>query len=158
MRFGEPTNHLQNEIHLSHWADLLYASAKGEKYILNHKNGYSVVVCIVIPPFPYRMNTDNYLKDVEILFKDKLTEEEWKMINFEEVKFDNETKNYRVAGHEGYILYITGTGDTVESARKKAYHLIKKIVLPKMMYRTDIGLKFIKRDRRLLEKWGWIKK
>ena len=44
-------------------------------------------------------------------------------------------------------------GKTVEDARKEVYSLVDKIVIPKKFYRTDIGEKFLKQERALLEKW-----
>ncbi len=51
---------------------------------------------------------------------------------------------------------ITGIGETVQDAREKECRLIDKIVIPKMFYRNDIGVKFIERDNALLEKWGYL--
>ena len=53
-------------------------------------------------------------------------------------------------------MCVTGVSETVQGAREKAYRLIDKIVIPKMFYRNDIGLKFIERDKALLEKWEYL--
>lgn len=159
MRFGSPTNQLQSGMHLSPWKDLLYSTAAREQRKMEYKKGFSIVVCITIPPFPYKMSAfSSYSKGVDILFKTKLTEKEWNQVYFEEVSLhkDSKERQYYIAGSNGYILYITGSGDTVQSARKDAYSLINKVVVPRMMYRTDIGIKYIERDEELLKKWGWI--
>jgi len=158
-RFGCPSTHLHEEIHLSPWKEFLMALAKGEKYDLKFKKEYGLVVSIAIPPFPYKsISSDYYLKDVDILFNDKLTKDELSRVHFEEVSLKKEKnkEQYYIAGSNGFILYVTGSGETIQGARKKAYDLIGKIVIPKMMYRTDIGMKFIERDQNLLEIWGWI--
>lgn len=157
MRFGSPTNHLQNGVHISPWGEFLATTARGEEYDLKYEDGYYIVVSLAIPPFPYKkVSIDSYQKGVEILFKKELTDEEKRMIHFEEVSRFPDKDSYYIAGHEGYTLFITGIGKTVEAARDKAYKLIDKIVIPKMMYRTDIGVKFMNRDKELLEKWGWL--
>jgi phosphoribosylamine--glycine ligase len=156
-RFGSPTNHLQSEIHKTNWQEILSKTARGEKFELQHQDGISLVVSIAIPPFPYKPSlNDNsyYLKDVSILFKEEPTSEEWARIHFEEVAKKGD--QYFVAGNNGYILFITGTGRDASAARRQAYDLVKKIVIPKTMYRTDIGLKFIENDQGLLKKWGWL--
>lgn len=56
----------------------------------------------------------------------------------------------------GFVLHVSGTGKSVEAARKQAYALIDKIVIPKMFYRTDIGVKFAKEDRKKLKEWGYV--
>ena len=63
---------------------------------------------------------------------------------------------YVHAGKHGYVLYVTGRGETVEAARTNAYNVINKIHIPKMFYRTDIGSKFAAEDRQKLLDWGYI--
>ncbi|MDD5750168.1 MAG: phosphoribosylglycinamide synthetase C domain-containing protein [Candidatus Pacebacteria bacterium] len=158
-RLGCPSAHLQAEIHSSPWKDFLMAVAKGDKYNLKYKKGHGIVVSVSIPPFPYKAISDKfYSKDAKILFKKKLSDKERRRIHFEEVSLKEEggKKHYFIAGNNGYIIYITGFGNTVQKARKQAYELIDEIVIPKMFYRTDIGAGFLQADEELLKKWGWI--
>jgi phosphoribosylamine--glycine ligase len=159
MRFGSPTNYMQTEMYLSPWHELLLAVAKGEQYDLKYKGGYSIVVSIAIPPFPYKaISADYYIKGYEIVFKEELSEREKEQLHFEEVsgKEIDGVMQYYVAGSNGYIMFVTGTGDTVKDARKDAYRVVDKIVIPKKIYREDIGVRFINRDEALLKKWGWV--
>lgn len=155
-RFGSPASKLQDEIHLSPWGEFLMAGAKGLPFDLKYKEGYGLAVSIVIPPFPYRVGFyDPYFKGVDVFFKNSLTEEEKKMVHFEEIsRRDNNT--YYSTGSEGCVLFITSCERTLQKARKKVYSLIEKIVIPHMMYRTDIGEKFLDKDIKLLRDWGWI--
>ncbi|MDI6778071.1 MAG: hypothetical protein QMD77_02665 [Patescibacteria group bacterium] len=159
-RFGCPSTQLQAELHLSPWKDFLLAVAKGEPYDIKYKKGYGIVVSVVIPPFPYKsISSDYYLKGANILFKGRLTKEEFNRLHFEEVSLKsggNGKKYYQIAGSNGYILYVTGFGKSVAEAREQAYSLIGKLVIPKMFYRSDIGLKFMKEDQKKLKEWGWI--
>jgi phosphoribosylamine---glycine ligase len=158
-RFGSSTNEMQSEIQKSLWSDLLLSLAKGENYHLQYKKGYGITVALTVPPFPYK-TSDKKLsqKGINIFFKKELSKEEFEHIHFEEVAFKREKKigSYFIAGNSGYILYITGLGKNVSEARKKVHAIINKIIIPKMFYRTDIGSRFIKKDRKLLKKWGWI--
>ncbi|HWQ60523.1 MAG TPA: hypothetical protein VN420_05275 [Candidatus Fimivivens sp.] len=159
MRFGSPTNHMQSDMHVSSWADILRSTATGEMTDFRTREGYSVVVSIAIPPFPYKpSDSDNsyYLKDVDILFKETLSENEWRRIHFEEISKRVKADQYYIAGSNGYSLFVSGSGTSVEEARKDAYALVGKVIVPKMMYRTDIGVKFVEKDRELLKEWGWI--
>lgn len=156
-RFGSPTCHLQSEIHDSKWKDILFNIVKRKKFNFRHKDGISIVVSVAVPPFPYKPSLDEnpyHLKGVSIFFREKPTEKEWDRIHFEEVS--NDGNGYYIAGNNGYILFITGSGKTAAAARQEVYGLISKIVIPKTMYRTDIGLKFIENDQMLLKKWGWL--
>lgn len=158
-RFGCPATQLQSAFHLSPWKDFLLAIAQGNKYNLKYKKGYGIVVSICIPPFPYKgISQQYYLKGVDILFKEALSEDERNRLHFEEVSLKRRQGNnqFYIAGRNGFILYVTGVGRTVAKARAQAYSLVNKLVIPKMFYRTDIGLKFIERDEKLLKEWGWI--
>jgi phosphoribosylamine---glycine ligase len=158
-RFGCPSTQLQAEIHKSPWKDFLMALAKGNKYKLKYKKGYGVVISVSIPPFPYKgVSQKYYSKGVAIFFKKKLTGEEMNRLHFEEVSRQgiNGKSRYCIAGSNGYILYVTGFGKTAKNAKKKANKLVEKIIIPKMFYRTDIGDRFVKNDKKLLKKWGWI--
>ena len=83
-----------------------------------------------------------------------MTSSEKSQLHFEEVSMRD--GNIYIAGSNGYILFSTGNGVDVEIARKKAYSLVDKLVIPRMLYRTDIGAKYVKKDSLLLKKWGWI--
>ncbi len=159
-RFGCPTIQAQIELHLPSWHKFLMVVANGEKYELEYKKGFGIVVSVAVPPFPYKsISNEYYLKGVNILFKGRLTREERDQLHFEEVciKPGKNGKEYlQIAGSNGYILYVTGAGNTPQDARKKTYDIIDKLVIPKMFYRTDIGLKFIEEDNKKLKEWGWI--
>lgn len=160
-RLGCPSTQLQAALHLSPWKDFLTAVAGGQKCNLRCRKGFGIVVSVAIPPFPYppaSVSQGVYLKDVPVLFKKELSEDEMNRLHFEEVSIKRVGRGnrYCVAGSNGYILYVTGTGKTVQAARKQAYSLIDKIVIPKMFYRRDIGLKFIERDQGVAGKMGYV--
>ena len=157
-RFGCPSTHLQSEIHLSPWTEFLEAVANGKPYNLKYKRGFGVVVSIAAPPFPYEGISPVYSsKDVRIFFRGQLSPKEQDQIHFEEISKDNlpEGKNFFISGSTGFILYVTGFGSSIEKARKNAYRVVEKIIIPKMFYRTDIGVQFSEKELPLLRKWGW---
>ncbi len=158
-RLGCPSTQLQAEIHLSPWKDFLMSLAKGKEYELDYKRGYGIIVSVSIPPFPYKnISNKYYAKGVEIIFKENLTDDEFGRLHFEEVsmKTDNGRRSFHIAGSNGFCLYVTGFGESVQNARQEAYDLVHKIVIPKMFYRTDIGTQFMEKDHQLLKEWGWI--
>ncbi len=159
-RLGHPTVQLQDTLHLSPWGDFLKAVADGKKYKLKYKTDYGIIVFVGTPPYPYK-NRSNYNspKGLPIFFKDRLSEEEKNRIYLEEVSFIRNGKPEKkpvICGVSGYIAFVSGHGKTVAIAREKAYDLVKKIVIPKGFYRTDIGLSFIQKNSRELRKWGWV--
>ncbi|MDD3662523.1 MAG: hypothetical protein PHT84_01510 [Candidatus Pacebacteria bacterium] len=156
-RLGSPAVHLQAEIHRSPWGEFLYKIAKGESYNLKWKKGYALIVLLATPPFPFGENTkDEDLVGVEVFFNN-LNKKEIEHIRLDGLskKTPNSKKLY-LSDDAGYVLYVTNIGRTVEESRTKTYSIIKKIIIPKMMYRNDIGVKFIKEDYKKLKDWGYL--
>lgn len=146
-RFGYPTISIMLEGVQSPWGEFLYALASGTEYKLKAQRGFQIGVVVAVPPFPsFDKDEFKMYKDTSIIFKKpnlngmhlgdvKLVDDDWKL-----------------AGESGYAIVATGSGITVEDARKEAYHRIDNIILQNMFYRTDIGLKWSKESDEL---WAW---
>lgn len=150
-RFGYPTISIQIEGILSEWGDFLYALTKKEKFEFKAKKGFQVGVVIAVPPFPF---TDiyafkKYSEDATIIFKKPILEG----VHIANVKLVD--GNYIVAGVDGFVLIIVGTGTTMEEARKSAYNKVSNIIIPNMFYRTDIGERWFTDSDKLFS-WGYI--
>lgn len=150
-RFGYPTINLQIEGVLSKWGEFLAAMARGEPFTLRTKRGFQVCVVIAVPPFPYEDPAAfrKYSEDAPVVFKKPMTEG----VHPCDVKLVE--GDWRLCGSSGYALVVTGSGSTMEDARREAYNRVKNILIPNMFYRTDIGERW-SRDSDLLMTWGVI--
>lgn len=157
-RFGNPIVHLQSEFYYNKWGEYLYAVASGKDYDLQWKQGYGVVLFLVVPPFPYSKKIKNHLPKGTHIYFDNLSKEEMKHVHFEDVAVENTNgkDQYYISDNRGYVLYVTEVAPTVKEAQTKVHKLARKIVIPKVMYRHDIGTQYIQRDNKLLKKWGYI--
>lgn len=156
-RFGFPALQLQMALtpEIS-WGAFLKAIADGKRYDFRYLQGYGVVVLVATSPFPYKhINKKDSSVMIPIFFRKELSEEEKRRIHYEGVS-RRKNGEYYISRDSGFVLHVSGTGKTVQQARDNAYSLIRNIVIPKMFYRTDIGLKFMEEDRALLEKWGYL--
>lgn len=150
-RFGYPTISIQMEGVTSRWTDFLHALASGQSFELKTKRGFQVGVVIAVPPFPF---TDldafkKYSEDAVVIFR----KPEYEGVHIADVKLVE--GDWRLAGFSGYALVVTGSGTTMEEARRLAYNRVKNIIIPNMFYRTDIGARW-QEDGDRLHTWGYI--
>ena len=149
-RFGYPFISIQGEGVLSPWGEFLHAIANHQPYDLKVKRGFQIGVVIATPPFPYDDKSEvEIYHDSSILFKKPNIEG----VHLGDVKFAD--GDWRVAGNSGYDLVVTGSGSTMEEARKQAYSRIDNIMLQNMFYRTDIGATWAE-DSDKLQTWGYL--
>lgn len=125
--------------------------AKKESVELKTKKGFQIGVIVVVPPFPYDDKKESFIyKDLSILFK----KPNFDGIHLGDIKKVNDV--WVIAGDSGYVLVITGSGITVEEARKQVYSRVKNIILQNMYFRTDIGLRWLLGDSDKLQTWGYL--
>jgi len=151
-RFGYPTISIQMEGILTPINEFLYNMAAGQNFELKTKRGFQVGVVIAVPPYPFNdpNSFKRYSEDAVILFKNANNLEG---IHLGDVKLVD--GDWRLAGVSGYALVVTGSGSTVEAARKQTYNRVSNIMLPNMFWRTDIGLKW-NMDSDRLQTWGYL--
>jgi phosphoribosylamine---glycine ligase len=137
-RFGSPITFLQEYLITSSWTDFLYAVGSGSQVKVNFKNEFGIVQLLAIPPFPYHFKNKTPLESK--IFFDSLSKQEMKQVHFDEVYYRE--KNYYSIDGSGHALYVTGSAKTISEAQNKNELIIKKIILPKKMYRNDIGTDF----------------
>ena len=58
------------------------------------------------------------------------------------------------AGYHGWTMVVTGSGASIEAAQEDAYSLAKRVVVPNVRYRNDIGAKLIAGEYAALERLG----
>lgn len=160
-RLGSPIIHLHSEIHISPWHKFLKAVADKQKFKLKWRKGFGMVTLVAVPPFPYtpKMKGISSL-GIEVFFYPSILKNNFKQIHFEGISMKylkNGMKQYYVSDHPGYILYVTAIGKSIDSAREKTNTILKKIHIPKMFYRNDIGVSFQKNGMRKLISWGYLK-
>ena len=154
-RIGYPAVHLQSQFQQSPWGEFLYALANGDKYKMKWRKGEGLVVLVAVPPFPYIIKKEwQASQDMRILIDDDIYKRKRNQIHFEEIYKQN--GDYYASSERGQILHVSAVGKDLSEARKEAYGIIKKIHIPKMFYRDDIGESFITNNKKQLIDWGYI--
>lgn len=150
-RFGYPTISIQMEGVTSKWGEFLYALANKQQFNLRTQRGFQIGVVVAVPPYPFSDTAAfrRYSEDAVIIFKKAMPSG----IHHGDAKLVN--GDWRLAGSSGYALIITGSGQTVEDARRETYNRVKNVIIPNLFYRTDIGVRWY-RDTDLLLTWGYL--
>jgi phosphoribosylamine--glycine ligase len=155
MRFGYPHLSIAMEGILSPWGEFLRGIAAGEKPELKAKRGFQVGVVVAVPPFPYndKQAFKRFSEGAVVLFKKEAKEGFPEGVHIGDVKLAE--GDWVLTGTMGYALVVTGSGSTVEDARKMAYNRVRNIMIPNMFYREDIGER-LREDLDRLMTWGYI--
>jgi len=150
-RFGYPTINIQMEGITSKWGEFLSALAHKQQFELRSQRGFQIGVVVAVPPYPFSDSTAyrRYSEDAVIIFKKTMSSG----IHHGDAKLVN--GDWRLAGSSGYALVVTGSGQTVEEARRETYNRVRNVIIPNMFYRTDIGERWY-RDTDLLLAWGYL--
>ncbi|MBI2356391.1 MAG: phosphoribosylamine--glycine ligase [Candidatus Doudnabacteria bacterium] len=150
-RFGYPTIHTQLEGILQPASEWLYMLARGESFNLRIKRGFQIGVEIYVPSMLSRdKESVEIYQDLPIFFK---KHDNLDSIHIQDVKIEHGV--WRIAGESGALLVVTGSGTTVEEARRQVYLRIENILTQNMFYRTDIGSDW-KTNGDKLHTWGYI--
>lgn len=154
-RFGYPTNELLMETIKGDLGETYFEIASGANKEVKVSNRAAICVVIATPPFPYdapevfkKMSDENM-----VLFKhDKLPTYKdgiWPLY------IKQEDDCWYLTGSYGYSLVVTGQGADIASAIDHVYGRIEGVIIPDMMYRTDIGAN-TQKNLIQLGKWGWL--
>ncbi len=152
-RLGYPITFIQLEGITAPAGEWLYQMAAGENFEFKTKKGFQIGVRINVPTFFAKSKdreTVEMYRDLPILFKKPANLEG---IHIEDVKIEDGV--WRIAGESGVLMTVTGSGPTVEEARRQVYSRIQNIMVTNMFYRTDVGSKWTE-DRDKLHTWGYL--
>jgi phosphoribosylamine--glycine ligase len=152
-RFGYPGFAILGSLHNEGWDSILGSIIRRDRTTFATKDGVSVGVVVTVPSFPYRDGFEHLGKGMPISFRKTMTEEDRDSLHFGEVAIEN--SELVTAGIIGYVMVVTGTGTTIDVARKTVYDRVGKIVIPNMRYRNDIGARFAT-DVDVMRNLGWM--
>jgi phosphoribosylamine--glycine ligase len=159
-RFGYPALQLQMEMHRSPWGEFLRALARGHSFALECRAGYGVAILLAVPPFPFVSNSFGlpYRPSQRTHFRASLTSQELTRVHLERASPASvvSDKPNDLLESDGYGLHVTGRGRTISAARRQAYRLVVKLVLPQMYYRRDIGEEFARVGLKQLKQWRYL--
>ena len=161
-RFGYPGFAILDALHTAGdgWGEILgrMIARRGDP-CFRTASGYAVGVVLTVPPFPYHVEHSAFGGGAPITFRTGTSDAERDRLHFAEVALEPlPDGGRRLVTSEGigYVMVATGAGERAEEAQRAAYDLAGRVVIPNLRYRTDIGTRFIERDRAEMERLGWL--
>jgi phosphoribosylamine--glycine ligase len=153
-RFGYPGYAVLDPLQKTRWPDLFRSLTQKNGAGLAVNPGFSVGVVLTTPPFPYVRTFVPEPIGLPILFDGALSEEDLAHLHFGEVGQEN--GQLVTAGYHGWTMVVTGVGSSIEEARGVAYERARRVIVPKLRYRLDIGERLIESGYAEVERLGLI--
>jgi phosphoribosylamine--glycine ligase len=153
-RFGYPGFPILDSLHLDDWGAIFAAMIGGEKDSIRTRDGFSVGVVLTVPSFPYSDGYSELGRGIPICFADSMTDEDRDSLHYGEVTMKR--GQLVTAGMIGYVMVVTGVGDTISDARETVYERVGKVVIPNARYRNDIGVRLMHHDHDAMKALGWL--
>lgn len=151
-RFGYPGTAILGTLHEESWGTLFRRLIDRSSTRFATRSGFAVGIVLSVPPFPYRTNYQGLSKGMPVIFDGPLSTDERDNIHFWEVaRLEDEIVT---AGILGQVMVVTGHDTDIQTARDKAYSLAKRVVVPNLRYRDDIGAKLQSEELAYLAKLG----
>jgi phosphoribosylamine--glycine ligase len=107
-----------------------------------------------MPPFPYPRPQVQEPLGLPVLFDGELTVEDRANLHYCELGLENGV--LVTAGIYGWAMVVTGTGETVAAAQRRANALADRVLIPNVRYRRDIGQRLIAGEFARVEALGLL--
>lgn len=153
-RFGYPGYAICEALHEESWDTIFLKLLDGKDTGILTRPGYAAGVALTVPPFPHGYGYDELSKGLPITYRETMTESDHNALHFAEVAMDGD--QLVASGVIGYVGVATGTGASVAAACNAAYGVARKVVVPNLRYRTDIGERVRLGDLAKLVALGYI--
>jgi phosphoribosylamine--glycine ligase len=152
-RFGYPGFAICDALQTEGWDEMLKRIVDRTALTFPTRDGYAVGVVLTVPPFPYEFGYGQLSKGTRIFFRDTMTPGDLEHLHYGEVEMSQ--GGLVTSGSLGYVMVVTGVGETIDEAQDAAYGRVRKVVIPNMRYRNDIGDRLRRQDRARLLEWGY---
>src|SRR5687768_4980409 len=144
-RFGYPGFAILDALQPGGWSEL-FEALRHRRPSFSYTPGFAVGVVLCVPPYPYRYGYAEISRGLPVVFDAQLSAHQRDGFHLGEVALEN--GQLVTSGVIGYTMVATGVGRTVEDAQREAYALAKRVYVPNMRYRNDIGAAFLREGQR----------
>ena len=153
-RFGYPGFAILDPLQETSWSELFCSMIARTSPTMATRPGFSVGVVLTVPPFPYARPQVAEPLGLPVCIDGDLTPEERRHLHYCEVGLDD--GELVTSGIYGWVMVVTGTGETIAAAQQRANALADRILVPNVRYRRDIGDRLIGGDYARVERQGLL--
>lgn len=150
-RFGYPGFAVLEPLQALGWAALFKLLTSPGSLCFPAREGFSTGIVLTTPPMPLSRKEVDAVVGLPVFVGDI----DPRHVHLGEVGASG--SNLVTAGLYGWTAVVTGTGASVEEARKAAYSNAAEVRAPNLRYRLDIGDALINGELEQLREWGWLK-
>ena len=153
-RFGYPGYAILDPLQRTPWSELFHAMITRGRERFQSRAGFACGIVMTTPPFPYALPDVKVPVGMPVLFDEGLTDEDRRHIHYGEVGLQN--GQLVTSGAYGWTLVVTGVGASIEAAQREANALARRVHIPNVRYRRDIGARLIAGDFARVEALGLL--
>jgi phosphoribosylamine--glycine ligase len=154
-RFGYPGTAILEALQRTSWPTLFARMIERDTTTFETRDGFAVGVVLTVPPFPYRFGYEQLSRGLPVTLDPSLSPAELRGLHFAEVARDDRGRLV-TSGVTGFVGVATGTGTSVREAQAAAYALARKVYVPNLRYRTDIGDAFLAHGQQAMRRLGYL--
>lgn len=143
-RFGYPGFAVVEPLQAVGWGTLLAAMARRPDGAFAVRPGFCTGVVLTTPPFPYTRKQVCEPIGLPVMFDGSLDSQDRRHLHFGEVGMAGE--QLVTSGLYGWTMVVTGVAATIAEAKLAAYARAKRVFVPGLRYRLDIGDRLIGGD------------
>jgi len=153
-RFGYPGTIISGMLHEETWETMFTRLLQRDSLTFATRDGFATGVVLTVPTFPYPQGYEETGKGTPIFFRDNLVPEDERHLHWAEVAMQD--GQLVTSGMTGCVGVATGLGATVAQASCNAYGVARKVVVPNLRYRNDIGVRVINGGWDSLARMGYL--
>lgn len=153
-RFGYPGYAICERLHQEPWEAIFLKMLHRSAAHFATAADFAVGIVLTVPPFPYTQGYAELSKGIPVILDESLSPTERAAIAFAEVEMRQ--GSLITSGTSGYVGVATGCSPTVDAARTRALDLARKVYVPNLRYRNDIGARVSSEVLEDLRHWGYL--
>lgn len=153
-RFGYPGYAICERLHRTPWEQIFATMLRRSATHFETAPGFAVGVVLTVPPFPYKHGYAELSKGLPVVLDNDLSPVDREAIAFAEVELHHGA--LVTSGTCGYVGVVTASAATVADARQHAMETARKVYVPNLRYRNDIGVNVSVPQLDRLIRWGYL--